>query len=190
MSRSLLSQSEHTLFALWITSSFCVCRSRWLVCAHWACTWSGSVSALCLWHSEDNLPIHNLILEFDRIVIYFYSFNWIYSLSLSLSLAISAGIWVSHFISDFFNAFRTHFMRQWCFGAALHNFRFSYAVTLQFSPLCLNYICISGWIYAVINGILNVRVTKGSSGDVRRKRDRERPHDYHTSPSGWDQTHQ
>ncbi len=80
---------------------------------------------------------------------------------------------MSHFISDFFNAFRTHFMIEWCFGAALHNFRFSFAVTLQFSPLCLNYICMSGWIYAVINGMLNVRVAKGSSGDVRRKRDRE-----------------
>ncbi len=58
-SRSLLSHSEHTLFALWVTSSFCVCPSRWLVCVHWACTWSGSVSALCLWHSGDNLPVHN-----------------------------------------------------------------------------------------------------------------------------------
>ncbi len=70
LSRFLLSHSEHTLFALWVTSSFCVCRSR-LVCVHWVCTWSGSVSAFCLWHSEDNLPINNLILEFDRIVIYF-----------------------------------------------------------------------------------------------------------------------
>ncbi len=33
-SRSLLSHSEHTLFAIWVTSSFCVCPSRWLVCVH------------------------------------------------------------------------------------------------------------------------------------------------------------
>ncbi len=24
----------NTLFALWVTSSFCVCPSRWLVCVH------------------------------------------------------------------------------------------------------------------------------------------------------------
>ncbi len=59
--RSLLSHSEHTLFALWVTSSFCVCPSRWLVCVHWACTWSGSVSALCLWHSGD---IFQFIIRF------------------------------------------------------------------------------------------------------------------------------